>query len=214
MKARVFQLHGGEHDEVQAILPWYVNGTLDDARVQRVREHLAHCAACQGDLAWQERLRAAAPDAPAPAAAREVDRQWAALAARIASDTGASARAPVRAREPSRIRWWPLAFGLQTALVALLAIVWFAAPPREPAYQALGAAPTATSANVLVVFRPSATELEIRRALRANHAQLVAGPTVTDGYLLRMEPLTSQALARLRGDGVVLRVDSLETQAP
>lgn len=212
MKARVFQLHTGEHETVQEVLPWFVNGTLDGAQAQRVRDHLAHCEQCQADLAWQQRLHAAAPDAAAAVAARDVDRSWATLERRIVFEPRTPPRAAPRAREPSRMRWWPLAFGVQTALVAALAIAWFAAPPREQPFQALGAAPTAASANVLVVFRPTATEADIRRALRASHAQLVAGPTVTDAYLLRMDPLTAQALARLRADGVVLRVDSLEAQ--
>jgi anti-sigma factor RsiW len=214
VKARVFQLHTGEHDAVQGILPWFVNGTLDASQAQRVRDHLADCVQCRADLAWQQRLRAAAPHEAPSGAAHVADRQWAALARRIASDPNGTPREAARARAPTRLPWWPLALGAQTAIVAMLAIAWFAAPPREQRFQALGAAPSAASANVLVVFRPTATEADIRRALRAGHAQLVAGPTVTDGYLLRMEPLTAQALARLRADGVVLRVDSLEARVP
>jgi len=213
VKARVFRLQSDEHEAVQSVLPWYANGTLALSEAQRVRDHLAQCAGCRADAAWQERVRAAAPD-PLPAVAqREVDRQWSALAQRITDEGAAPARRPVAAREPVRAPWWPLAFGLQTALVAVLAIVWFAAPPRDGAFHALGAPAAGATANVLVVFRPNATEADIRRALRASHAQLVGGPTVTDAYLLHVEPMSSDVLARLRGNGVFQRVDSLQAQA-
>jgi hypothetical protein len=209
VKARVFQLHGDEHDAVQALLPWYVNGTLDTGELGRVRDHVRDCARCQADIAWQEHF--CTPDllATQPAAAHQVDRDWAALTLRLAADTPPARRAPMAPSRPGP-RWWPLAFAAQGALASVLALAWFFAPPREEPYHALGAAPAATSANVLVVFRPTSTEADIRRALRSSRAQLVAGPTVTDAYLLRVDPLTADSLARLRAQAPVLRVDSLE----
>lgn len=213
MTARVVHLHGDEHDAVQSLLPWYFTSSLDADDLQRVQRHLRDCAECQADVAWQERF--CTPDRlPTPALPpQSVDRGWAALARRIAADAAQRQRTPARPAAPAW-RWWPVAFAAQSALVALVLLAWFVLPPREePSYHALGAAPAATSANVLVVFRPSATEADIRRALRSSRAQLVGGPTVTDAYLLRMEPLTAEALGKLRADGVVLRVDSLEGAA-
>jgi anti-sigma factor RsiW len=211
--ARVVHLRGDEHEAVQSLLPWYLTGTLADDELARVQAHLRDCPECQADAAWQERL--CAPDRlpTERVPAHRVDRDWAALAHRIAAEASRPRRSPA---PPSwrAARWWPFAFAAQSALVALFLVAWFVAPSREqPEYHALGAAPVATSANVLVVFRPNATEADIRRALRSSRAQLVGGPTVTDAYLLRMEPLTSEALAKLRGQGVVLRVDSLEGAA-
>ncbi|HWP10481.1 MAG TPA: hypothetical protein VNN06_01570, partial [Ramlibacter sp.] len=111
-----------------------------------------------------------------------------------------------------RARWLPLAIGLQAAIVLTLALAWWIAPQRDEPYRALGAAPAVT-ANVLVVFRPTATETDIRRALRAHRAQLVGGPTATDAYLLRLSSLSPEAISRLRADGTVLRVESLEGDA-
>jgi hypothetical protein len=65
-------------------------------------------------------------------------------------------------------------------------------------------------ANALVVFRPDATEADIRAALRAGDARLVGGPTVTDAYLLRIPDLGAAPLARLRAQRAVARVESLE----
>ncbi len=208
--ARVVPLHGDEHETVQSLLPWYANRTLDADEAEHVRAHLARCPQCQADLAWQERLGTIAPAAPVTPKA-DVDRQWAALAQRL--EHPAPARPATGQRDWLTARWWPLALGIQSALVAVLALVWVLLPAHDEPYRALGSGPAATTANVLVVFRPTATEADIRRALRANRAQLVAGPTVTDAYLLRMDPLTSQALARLRGDATIVRVESLEAPA-
>jgi anti-sigma factor RsiW len=210
VKARIVQLHGNEHDAVQSLLPWYVNGTLDAAELDRVRDHLRGCAQCQADIAWQERFCTPGQLAGEPVPAQRIDRDWAALARRIRADAPRAPRPPSRASWRTA-PWWPFAFAAQSALAAILLVAWLVAPPREePSYHALGAAPSATSANVLVVFRPTATEADIRQALRTSRAQLVAGPTVTDAYLLRLEPLTADTIATLRAQGAVLRVDSLE----
>ena len=210
--ARIIQLETDEHQAVQSLLPWYGNGTLEEAELDRVRSHLAQCARCQADAAWQEGLRASCP-AEEPASHADVDRQWAALSRRLGSAATAAPRRPSAAMGWLRARWLPLAIGFQGVIVLALALAWLGAPQREEPFRALGAAPVAITANVLVVFRPSATEADIRRALRANRAQLVAGPTVTDAYLLHLSALSPDALSRLRADSAVLRVESLEGDA-
>jgi hypothetical protein len=80
-------------------------------------------------------------------------------------------------------------------------------------YQALGSASSAPSANAVVVFRPDATEAQIRAALRTSDARLVGGPTVTDAYLLQMPGDGAAALKRLRAQPAVLRVESLVGKA-
>lgn len=39
-----------EHETVFAELPWYANGTLPDSLVDRIDQHLVHCAICQKEL--------------------------------------------------------------------------------------------------------------------------------------------------------------------
>lgn len=209
--ARVIQLDTDEHQAVQALLPWYVNGTLDEAELDRVRNHLTQCARCQADAAWQERLRPPALVADDLVVPSDVNRDWALLARRLAIPKPAPARrAHALLSKWLAARWFPLAVGVQGVLVLALTFAWLWAPPREEPFHALGAAPPVLTANVLVVFRPSVSEADIRRVLRANHAQLVGGPTATDAYLLRMNALSRDVLDRLRGDAAVLRVESLE----
>ena len=205
MKARVLHLDSDEHGAVQAVLPWYANGTLDAAERAEVEAHLGDCPRCRADLEFQRQLRATPMAEALPG---EVDRGWLALRARLDAPTAGTGR-PVPPRERrSAPRWWPLALGLQAAFVAVLMLAgaWLFLP-RPDAYRTLGAAAPAQAANALVVFRPEATEAEMRRALRAADARVVGGPTVTDAYLLH---LPAASLARLRAEAVVARVESLE----
>ena len=228
MKARILALDSDEHLALQALLPWYVSGTLDRAEAARVGEHLAQCPRCQADAAWQSKLQALQP-AVDEASGADVDRQWSALRARLdAQPAQHDNAAPPRAR-PGAWRWpvrWParwvvrwavrplgLVVGLQAAVMLALAVFvgWSVLLPQHESYRALGAAPAPLTANALVVFRPEATEAQIRQALRAGDARLVGGPTVTDAYLLQIATKVPDAIARLRAQPAVLRVESLES---
>ena len=211
MKARVLQLDSDEHGRAQALLPWVANGTLDPAELAAIEAHLGDCARCRADLEFQRLVRAT-PLTPPPG---DVDRGWLSLRSRLEASP-AMARPPVapaapRAR-PAAPRWLLPALALQAVFVLVVAATWLALPaPGE--YRTLGAAASATAANALVVFRPDATEADIRRALRAADARVVGGPTVTDAWLLRMPALDATSLARLRAQPAVARVESLEGEA-
>jgi anti-sigma factor RsiW len=204
VKARILPLDSDEHRTVQTLLPWYANASLEDVERARVDAHLALCPRCQADVEFQRRLRGATLAEPPG----EVERGWLALRARLDTQPAGARRPPARAGWLAT-RWLPLALGLQTALVLVLATALLT-PARQAEYRTLGSAPSALAANALVVFRPDATETEIRRALRACDARLVGGPTVTDAYLLRLPDLGAASLARLRAQRAVARVESLE----
>ena len=205
MKARILALDSDEHRIVQSLLPWYSNATLDDVETARVAAHLALCARCQADVEFQHHLRTL-PGLTRPGG--RVEHAWAALRARL--DAQPSGRRGAAAGTRWRwAQWVPLTLGLQAGLVLALALILFG-PSGQATYRTLGAAPSATAANALVVFRPEATEAQIRQALRACDARLVGGPTVTDAYLLRVPDLGAGALARLRAQAAVARVESLD----
>ena len=45
-----------EHQDISALLPWYVNGSLDEGERQRVDAHLIECAGCREDWAQEQRV--------------------------------------------------------------------------------------------------------------------------------------------------------------
>ncbi|HWA60454.1 MAG TPA: hypothetical protein VG939_03725, partial [Caulobacteraceae bacterium] len=79
-------------------------------------------------------------------------------------------------------------------------------PAAPVVYHALGAAPESAAGNVVVVFRPDASERDLRQALRDTHARLVDGPTAADAYILHVTPEDRDAalLALRRKPAVVL----------
>ena len=75
MTGRVLPLNASEHAAVDALLPWYVNGTLRGEELERVEQHVAACPQCRGEVDWLRDVFAACaaiapiPDAPASALA-------------------------------------------------------------------------------------------------------------------------------------------------
>jgi anti-sigma factor RsiW len=201
VKANILTLETAEHGRVELLLPWYVNATLPAGERAEVEAHLARCTRCKSELAFQTRLR---EWGDAPGVADDTALGWDALRRRIDS-VKADGDPPRRS-----MRWWtgwPLAWGLQC--VASLALVVVAVSLHREPYRALGAGSSVPTANALVVFQPSATEMQIRAALRATDARLVGGPTVMDAYLLQMPDAGAVALKRLRDQPGVAQVESL-----
>jgi anti-sigma factor RsiW len=207
MKARVLPLDSSEHRMAQELLPWFVNGTLAATEAAPVAAHLAQCLRCQADAAALAAVRAVPVDIDSGGG---VERGWAALRGRL------DVR-PSETRRSSGHPWWKLSLQVALAAQAVVMLVLVGAlvatTTRTEPYRALGGSPEAAEANALAVFRADATEQQMREALRASGARIVGGPTISDAYLLRMADLQPAALARLRAQPGVLRVESLQGEA-
>ena len=190
------------HSELQLLLPWYANGTLEESERRSLDEHLAGCADCRVEL---ERCRAlgsalalATPPAPAPHPA-----QLARLLARIErgeldrehdADEGARASARRSWRvaatwraTPRAARWW---LAVQTAAL-VAAAVWIGAPAPTETRQFRTLAqtePAARRAQLRVVFSPGVGESEMRALLLEARAEIVGGPSPLGAYALALEP--------------------------
>lgn len=215
---RVIRFRGGQHREVQDLLPWYLAGTLEAAEQARVQAHLGVCAECQADLQLQRRLKAEIVQAPL-----DVEHGWSQMLKRIEADArpAPQARRAGAGRAPrSRPSWLGgavalgPAWGAQAvwggaALAASLAIagvVWAPALHPAEAYHVLGAKTAAKPGNIVVIFRPDTPERAMREALKASHARLVDGPTAADAYVLSVpaaERAAVLAALRARADVVL-----------
>ena len=221
MTARIFALDSDEHREAQSLLPWLANGTLAAAERDRVRRHVAQCERCQADAIRQEALHDAA--ACTPTAGSDVERDWAAMRAKLASSATSTPLTPVLpvtplasrgARAWTRLGWPALAATQAVAMVVLAAVLVTRGVPQDSEYRTLGNTPAAPTANALVVFQPGASETQVRQALRTVRARIVDGPTATDAYLLYVPSPTASELARLRSESAVKRVESLQGGKP
>lgn len=188
------------HQQAQPMLPWLLAGTLDDADLDTVQQHVTGCSQCQTDLAWQRQLRAAS--APTDDGF-DADRAFAALLPRLGPQ---GPRAGVLERWRRAVAandaWLRWAAGAQLAVIGVLSLL-LARPWIDPDYRALGAAAQAAG-NVVVTFRPATPEREMRRILQESGARVVDGPTVTDAWVLALPAAQAPAaVARLRAEPAV-----------
>ena len=107
---------------MQELLPWLLAGTLDSAELAMVQQHLQTCAECQADLAWQRRLRAAAP--PPSDAGLDADRAFARLQPHLVAQApriGMLARwRQAAAANSAWLRWTAVA---QLAAIGVLSVM-------------------------------------------------------------------------------------------
>jgi hypothetical protein len=204
MSMQLFHLSPGEHNRVQALLPWYVNGSLEASERSAVESHLIACAECQADVGFERRLAG-----EVCAMSVEAAQGWAALLPRLQAaprplwllaDRIGEAVAGLRRGWRERPAWALPALAAQLGLVAILGAVTLSPRPAEPQkYLALGATRPAPPANLVVIFRPDTREAELRAILRDVDGRLVGGPTSADAYLVQVPAETrASSLARLR----------------
>lgn len=168
------------HDETITRLDELLSGELAEGEAREVREHLAACTACRGELAWLRTLREEARALPAEVAPpRDL---WSGIATRLAPRDAAELAPlpvaggtrvpeeipgviPLRPRAPRR-PWWPLAAAalIAVALGSSTLTYVLLRPGMQTALVAPDAAPTsplpreARPRTALAAFAPAETE--------------------------------------------------------
>jgi anti-sigma factor RsiW len=209
MGGRIVDLLSAPHLATEALLPWLLNGTLDDSERAGVEAHLQSCPQCRAELDRQRAmmsLYAAIPvDTPAPDAS---------LARVLARLDEAPARGAID-RLRSALRWWQLGAALQLGVIlALGATLWLQLLPTAPGdastpYRGLSDGASRAAGDALVVFAAAASTAEIRSALQRAGARIVDGPTAAGAYIVRFDGNPAWALDALRREHAVVRADSL-----
>ena len=211
---QIFHLQGDRHQQAQTLLPWYVNGTLDPDEVAAVEAHLAECPDCRADLEAERVL-----GQEVASLSLDVDHGWAALRDRLEPPSAKRGVSPLRGsaaflRRPVPMGWVITAQAACLAL-AVIGVVSFALPAiradSEARYRTLSSAEPAPAGNIVVMFKPNASELALRQALRQAGARVVDGPTTADAYVLHVEPgRRADALSRLRANGDVQLAEPID----
>jgi anti-sigma factor RsiW len=194
MSGKILPFDAATHKVVDVLLPWFVNGTLDNDERALVEKHLAQCERCRGEVDWLRDLHAACAGA-SPAAPR--------LRSRL-----------MQPRTRPALPWSRAVIAAQLAAILVLGAI-VAGDQSQAPYRTLGAADSTAraSASLVVVFDPAATELDMRRVLRQAGARIVDGPTQANAYLLDV-PAASRDDARraLKADRRVLLVEPLAAE--
>lgn len=205
--ADIIRFNGDQHKQTQSLLPWYANGTLDPEEVAAVEAHLADCAECSAELETERMLAREIASLP--------EQGWASLRARL--------EPPPARRRPSPgallRRRVPLGWAMAAQAACLVLVVggaWIATSQPQTQtqtrtlYRALGSPVTAAAGNVVVMFRPTTSEAELRDALRRSGARVVDGPTVTDAYVLHVAAdQQASALTQLRSNQHVVLAEPI-----
>ena len=194
MNAHVVELEGSVHQRVQKLLPWVLTGQLADTEEKLVQEHVAGCPQCSEDLAWQRKLRAVQP---AAGASPDMEGALARLMPQLETRD--------KAANGPWMRW-----ALAAQLLVIAGLGAQLAMHETPEYRLLGAQ-GAASANLVVVFKPETTEVQLRGVLKSNFATVVGGPTSTNAWLVSVPPPgLDDALANLRGSAAVSLAEPLQ----
>ena len=215
MTGHVLPLNASEHDAVDALLPWYVNGTLRGEELDRVERHVAVCEPCRHEIDWLRDVFAACaaiaplPDAPASADVTRLP----GLDARLRPPGW---RTRVSAGWQSTQPWMRMLMAAQFAGLVILGTLVAVDNLREPSYRTLGAyaRPAPAGDAIAVMFDPAITEAELRRVVTGAGARIVDGPTTTHAFVLEVPAARSdEAVRKLRAERLVRFAEPLGARA-
>ncbi len=235
-------LEGARCEEESArLLPWYVTGRLSAADVERVSNHLQHCAICRNDAAHEQMVRQAlkadapveyAPQAGLAKTLSRIDELGREAPPVVDHPPAAELPTSPRPAVPDRftrrrigaVRWLTAAVVLQA-----VALGWLGASLRDrPAasgpvanYQTLSAdaAAAAPGPHIRAVFAPGMTLAEMKALLAANNLIVVRGPSDAGAFTLASTVRDAAGgldapVAALRSDPRVLFVEPAVNDSP
>ena len=193
------------HREVWTLLPWYINGTLADAELDLVKQHLRICITCRRELAVQQRISETirnpssmnlAPQTSFLRLMKRIDREGRQVNSRKRWWNSARTHCAGLAYRLSAIpvpwRTWialPLLL-LFIGLLTPLARLWLAPMSREPQYHTLAdphSVPAAGRNDIRIVFAEMMVEEQIQQLLLPVHGQIVEGPSAIGAYTIRID---------------------------
>ena len=194
--------------DIQQLLPSYVNGTLAGPDRDRIEDALAADQEGARHVAWERSVQKAVKADPLYEVA--ADRGLFQVMQRIKMDSNVAAAVKPAARKPGavaqlpqagagwasrlrdRIRWSP-ALALACTVVAVqfgVIAQMISTRSDEIAYAEYRAIESQSRGDtfIRVIFKPVTTEAQLTQILRANSAEIVAGPSQLGEYHLLVPP--------------------------
>jgi anti-sigma factor RsiW len=189
-----------DHQIIIELIPWYLNGTLEEAEDRLVRDHLGGCLACRQAAKQERQLQTLVSTEPAIPFRREAS--LSALLNRI--DDSATQGKPGRRQQFARQRvYWRIA-GAAACLAAMAATALLLTDGNgadEP-FSTVATPEVDPAARVDLIFAADLSAGEIRAIVESYDADLVAGPSAIGRYTIALRPADDieEKLAALRED--------------
>ncbi len=185
-----------DKDAAWDLIPWYVNGTLDEAERRAVEAHMAASPSFRTEVAEQKRLSKTV--ASLDSMDVEMERSLSAIREQIQAEAPrtrpsllAASHAAVR-RLAGLFRWDKkilIPLGAVAASIVLLVVALPFSTSQDPAFRTLTAPTTVTDVPQLrVKVSGEATEIELRRLFMTHELQVIDGPSATGVYTLEASP--------------------------
>ncbi|ABV95155.1 hypothetical protein Dshi_3422 [Dinoroseobacter shibae DFL 12 = DSM 16493] len=188
--------------ELQELLPFWVNGSLDEADSARVAEAVARDPALQQEAALLRAMRASLKQThEAHTGPGEFG------LARLHRSLDADASVPQKANPPQRALAWGVGSALAASLATVLVLGLQGGSGPEPLYEQASGEPAA----MVVTFSPEASVAEISALVRDSGLTIIDGPSSLGLFRMILLPGEDVSLAglaaELEEDERVLRVD-------
>jgi anti-sigma factor RsiW len=184
------------HQEISALIPWYVNGTIGEPERQRVDSHLLTCAVCRDEMLHERRIYQGMAAEPGveymPAASlKRLQARLDALDAVAAVDEPAVLH-PVRQQPVPRTMPWPRLAAASIAVIAVIAGLMMTDQGMQlhargvpPLYRTVTTSePRSPDEVIRAVFSPTITLVELQAILDEAQLRIISGPTEAGVYSL------------------------------
>jgi anti-sigma-K factor RskA len=176
-----------EHQEVSALIPWYVNSRLSESERLKVDAHIADCAACRADVLVEQQVFEAIKGAPTveymPAASLKRLQERLDVLQNVAPAADAAPVVKIRSGWPKRALMAASVAVMAITISLLLADRWVQF--RAPNYRTVtSSAPHPRDEVIRAVFAPTITLIELQAILDEAELRIVSGPSEAGVYSL------------------------------
>lgn len=164
------------HQEVLELLPWFVNGTLNEHEQSAVNEHLKGCGECNHEVGILIETSKVFHTTTEPSA-DSIDQ--------ARSDFLQQLDASIERKAFRSTRRWLI----PTAMAACLLIAALFIGPmsqQQESFETLGTNLSSNGPVIQLVFQPDTPEKSIRGLVLADQGHIISGPTAQGVYRLEL----------------------------
>lgn len=163
-----------KHLEATELLPWFVNGTLNEREHSLVNEHLQECEQCNRDvmqLMESSKLFHAEQEPTASTVAQ--------------ARSDFLHQLEIESNSASTRRHWVVPAAMAASLL-IVAVLLIPLSRQDEVFETLGKNRSANAPIIQLVFDSNTTEQTIRRLILSDQGHIISGPTEQGVYRIEL----------------------------